>query len=121
MESVTQFIRKIFSGVDTAYLIKSYFVSFVFLAVCLWAMNGQEAGLYMYTYVFVSFLLFPFSSILWDDLINTIMDGNTFILPIYFFVVWKIIKVTILYGFAVFIAPIGLIYVYVSNGFHKAD
>ena len=58
-----------------------------------------------------SLVLFPFATIVWDDFINTMMNGYTITLPIVFMLIWKLIKIMILYFFAAFIAPIGVLYI----------
>lgn len=112
------FLRKMYSGVDTRYLIKSYFFSIIIL-ILLFSSADSHTSLFAYIYVVICGLLFPFATIVWDDFIGTIMGNTILILPLPFMLMWKIFKILILFIFTPIIAPIGFIYIYIGNGYHK--
>ncbi|WP_237741347.1 hypothetical protein [Bacillus bingmayongensis] len=80
--------------------------------------DGHASSFVLTIYVLLAGFLFPFATILWDDLINTLMDGHFIILALPIMVIWKLIKIFILYSFSPLIAPFGMLYVYISNGYH---
>ncbi|TES48501.1 hypothetical protein [Shouchella lehensis] len=73
----------------------------------------------VFLFFLLNFFLFPFATVVWDDLIDLLLSGNQLLLPLLFVIPWKMFKMIILYMFAIVIAPIGLIYIYISNGYYK--
>lgn len=112
-------IKKIFSGVDRQYLVKSYIISFLFTAFLV-NLSSEGAGYPMPpVLLIISMVLFPFAAIVWDDLMNTLMGGHVIVLPLIFLVMWKMMKILFLFMFSILIAPIGILYIYFANGYHK--
>lgn len=107
-------IRRIFSGVSNEYLFKSYVISAIITALlCISAMESIHDiwGILTLGMVFILFLLFPFSAIVWDDFITTMMGGNIIFLPVPIMLIWKFFKIVILYFFSWLVGPIGILYV----------
>ncbi|MFJ7763885.1 hypothetical protein [Bacillus toyonensis] len=111
-----QFIGKMFHGVDTQYLVKSYIIS---IAVSGFLLYINELSSAQTIYVLLAGFLFPFATIIWDDLINTLMGGHFIILPLLFMLMWKAFKILILYMLSPLIAPFGMLYVYIANGYYR--
>lgn len=123
MNKFLGFFKKMFLGVNTQYLVKSYIISIVLTTFFVYMKSTESstsaASFGAITYVLIACVLFPFATIVWDDLINTIMSGNFIILPLPIMLIWKFVKVLTLFLFSPFIAPFGMIYVYFSNGYHR--
>ncbi|SMP57373.1 hypothetical protein [Anoxynatronum buryatiense] len=66
-------------------------------------------------FVIVSAALFPFSALVWDELMNLMMGGNFIILPLPIMLVWKLFKLLLLFLFAFIIAPVGIAYIAIRN------
>ncbi|MFJ8416996.1 hypothetical protein HWX41_19305 [Bacillus paramycoides] len=111
-----QFIKKMFHGVDTQYLVKSYIIS---IAVSGFLLHMNEMSFTMTIYVVLAGFLFPFATIIWDDLIDTLMGGHSIIIPLLFMLMWKGFKILVLYTFSPLIAPFGMLYVYIANGYYR--
>ena len=60
-------------------------------------------------YVVVSFILFPFSVLVWDECMRVMRGDSVFIITGMMLIVKLIIKV-ILFGFAIYVAPFGILY-----------
>lgn len=103
-------IRRLFSGVRTDYLIKIYVIGGVITALLLSTnILGTFSGI---LWLVVSFILFPFSTIVWDRVMGIMLDGYTISFRIGLMtILWKFFKFFILYVFACLIAPIGILYV----------
>ncbi|ENQ3081034.1 hypothetical protein ACEOWG_004368 [Bacillus cereus] len=131
MNKVLSFFKKMLLGVNTKYLVKSYIISITITTFFIYMKSMEDSSdtlsnttatsFLAITYVLIACVLFPFATIVWDDLINTIMSGNFIILPLPFMLIWKFIKILTLYTFSPFIAPFGMMYVYFSNGYHKRE
>lgn len=107
------FVKKIFDGIDRQYLIRSYVFS---LAFTIFLFVIADLYFTMVFFLILNLILYPFSSVVWDDLIVFLTGGNMmFILPIPFMIAWKFIKFFILYIFALIIGPIGIIYILINN------
>ncbi len=60
----------------------------------------------------VSTLLYPYSRFVYEEIMNFIFGGNIFFVNAIFSLTVKFITMYLCWGFAVFIAPIGLCYLY---------
>lgn len=121
MENIKDTVYKIFAGINTSYLIKTYFFAIILTFIAIAGSVDGDAPAFMYIYIIICGLLFPFATVLWDDFMTTIMGGNIILLPLPVMLVWKLMKLLILFIFTPFIAPIGFIYVYIANGYHKSN
>jgi hypothetical protein len=136
LSKVLGLFKKVILGVNiTQYLVKSYFISISITALFIYMEVTKYSGadvnviaevssrttpsIGAILYCLLACVLFPFATIVWDDLITTITSGNILILPLPFMLIWKIFKVLVLYGFGPFVAPIGMIYIYFGNGYHR--
>lgn len=110
--------KRLFSGVQKEYLYKSYLISFLITAlilICQVQSGFQEMSFIIWVWILGSFVLFPFSAIVWDDLINLLTNGTIFVLPGWLMVIWKLFKVMMLYTFSFVVAPFGIIYILIKN------
>ncbi len=123
LKSIYYFIRKMFDGIDTTYLFKSYFFAALvfsfFLFSIFYVSEGSNVSIFFLMFLALSFFLFPFATIAWDDLITTLMSGHVLILPLPIMLIWKLVKIFTLFMFAIFIAPLGIIYIYFAKGHHR--
>ena len=115
-----KFLQKTFGGLDKAY----YFRHFVFGAViggliiyiALKNPDGVPYGL-MATAVINTFL-YPYSRFVYESIMNFIMGDNVFFTNALFFLVSKLIMMLLCWAFAVFVAPVGMLYLYYHHTKH---
>ncbi|AIC94443.1 hypothetical protein [Shouchella lehensis] len=120
MNTIFNFAKKMINGMDRRYLIKSYIFGALIFSMFLYVlMLTGDFHFIVFLFFLLNFFLFPFATVVWDDLIDLLLSGNQLLLPILFVIPWKMFKMIILYMFAIVIAPIGLIYIYISNGYYK--
>ncbi|MBE7106167.1 hypothetical protein FT637_25110 [Bacillus cereus] len=121
MSKIIDIFKRLLSGINTQYLVKSYIISIVVTGFFLYMnfTDGHSSSFMTTVYFLLAGLLFPFATVVWDDLINTIMGGHFIILALPFMLMWKLFKIMVLYMFSPLIAPIGMIYIYIANGYHK--
>ncbi|MEG2812809.1 MAG: hypothetical protein RR912_09920 [Clostridium sp.] len=109
-------VKKIFGSVDIGYLIKSYIFSIIMIYLCLNDIDKSPSVVFV---AILNGILFPFSALLWDTLSDLIMGNNMIILPLPMMLVWKFIKIFLLYIFAIIIAPLGIIYIIIRNKYFE--
>ena len=114
MERVKNVFLEIFSGIKIGYMVKTYIFGLLVLLIFL-STTTTDTTLLFYAYCFLSFLLFPFATILWDDLMNVVMANNMIVMPIAVMMIWKLIKLILLFALTLLIAPIGMAYVFFAN------
>jgi hypothetical protein len=107
-------IAKTFGGLSTKY----YFRQFVFGAaitaiVFFMASQGtQPIKISMLLFMAVSTILYPYSRFVYESIVGFIMGQNVFVLPAFILLVTKFITMIICWTFSLFVAPIGLAYLY---------
>jgi hypothetical protein len=118
------FIKSIFGGVDQRFLVRAYIISAALLAYALWWFSTQ-AGLQsyqkavMFGYSILSALLFPFAKLVWDELRDMLLGNNGIVhfgwwaIAVNF--VLKIMVNVLLWFFAIGIAPLGVLYLWLRN------
>ncbi|MCC0700333.1 hypothetical protein KGF42_13125 [Clostridioides sp. ZZV15-6383] len=111
-KGVKSILKEIFVSLNMKYLIKSYIISAVLTLIFL-SSNIPSVG--MFIIIMANAILFPFSALVYDDLFSLMMGNTLFIMPIVFIFLWKLIKVILLYTFAIFIAPLGIAYILIRN------
>ena len=111
MEKVNYVVKDLVGSVDRRYLIKSYIIG---IAVTILAIGGGASGV-TFILVIISGILFPFSALVWDEFIDLMMGGYFIVLPLPIMLMWKLVKILLLFGFAIFIAPLGILYILLRN------
>ncbi len=108
MNKFLNIVKNLFLGMKPGFILKSYiFAGIIFYFTVIKA----NQPFLMSVYLFLCLLVFPFANLIWNDLAITLF-GNTFLImnPILMFS-FKLIKYLFLYAFALFIAPLGIIYI----------
>lgn len=114
-------LGRILNGVERTYLIRAWLIGACFFAlmvvVAFQAKSGAQVAPLLYFAVCT--LLFPFSKLVWDELKNLILGQNLFLMNALILVVLKLFINALLWGFAPFVAVIGIGYIWYrtkSNG-----
>lgn len=107
-------LRRILSGVERSYLIRSWIIGICFLALMLFAASqGKNAiPITAIFYFIVSTILFPFSKLVWDELKLLMMGNNIIFMNILILYPLKLFINALLWGFAPFVAILGIGYIW---------
>lgn len=118
----SSFLDYLFSKYDLSFWVKSYLFSGV-LTYFLFETNNFGTqfwdifGIFM---LFFNAIFFPISLMVYNGILSFIYGSDTvFIRPILIGFIWYIIKSTFLYIFTIFIAPIGLLFLYIKFRLEK--
>lgn len=109
-------LAKTFGGLDKAYYFRQLFFGALLPAFIIFMTSQSPTAKPMPVsamfYLGLNTLLYPYSKFVWDSVKDFLM-GNTVItlaLPLFFVV--KLFTVVICWGLAIFIAPIGLVWLW---------
>ena len=113
-------LKRIFGGISTQYMVRAYVLGAIFFGLVVVLLtsglkpDGAGTGrmAVLIGYFAICTLLFPFSKLVWDQL-KAMALGETFlILPVIFLYPAKFIVNYLLWGFALFVAPFGMAYIW---------
>lgn len=109
-----EIIKKTFGGLSAQYYIRQLFFGSLFAALVIYmAINGgKPIQLSMIALLAVNTLLYPYSRFVYESVVRFIIGDNVFFVNAIFMIVIKIFTMLLCWGFAIFIAPIGLAYLY---------
>ncbi|APH56986.1 Hypothetical protein GbCGDNIH6_8247 [Granulibacter bethesdensis] len=101
-----------------AYVVRAYVIGFALLALVAWVRfhapsdHGGTDRYLSLAYLFICSLLFPFAKLVWDELRDVALGGNVFFINGLIALILKVFINGLLWAFALFIAPIGLLYLW---------
>lgn len=111
-----QIIAKTFGGLTKQYYIRQFIFGLIFPAIFLFAFSqgSQEVTMSLGTIglFIVNTFLYPYSRFVYESIVDFIMGGNVFWVNAIMLLVVKIFTMALCWSFALFIAPIGLAYLY---------
>jgi len=115
-----KFLTTIYGTLSLSYLIKQYVFGGLMYALMLYA-NGasplHKTGVFIF--LTLSLVLYPFAMFVYDSIINTLIDNWIIPVPAVLLLIWLPIKIVLIFVFAVLIAPIGILYLYVTRRRHQ--
>ena len=111
-------MNKIFSktlgGLSPQYYFRHFVFGLLFAAFFVWMQmqNNKPIEIAAIAFVVINTLLYPYSRFVYESIMDFIMGDNVFFLNAILILVVKFISMALCWGFAVFIAPVGLAYLY---------
>lgn len=107
-------IQKTFGGLTTQYYMRQFFFGALFAAFFFFMMSKSTHGIAFGALfvVVINTLLYPYARFVYESIVGFIMGANVFFVNAIFMMVVKIFTMAICWGAAIFIAPIGLAYLY---------
>ena len=76
------------------------------------SVEANAANIVMYIYIAISALLYPYARFVYESIVNFIMGDNVFFINAFVLLAWKFMIMMMLLLFAIFIAPVGLSYLW---------
>ncbi|QHF02431.1 hypothetical protein N015_08410 [Pseudomonas asturiensis] len=113
------FFAKTFGGLTPSYYLRQLFFGALMLTLVLWVVSTSPQGLSaqpgLIVFLIISTLLYPYSRFVYESVVGFIMGENVFFVNAIFMLVAKITTMTVCWSMAIFIAPIGLAYLFWHN------
>jgi hypothetical protein len=109
------FIQKTFGGLSGAYYFRQLFFGFLFALALFFffsRMPTSTSRAPLYLFLLVNVLLYPYSRFVYEGIVGFIMGNNVFFVGAFFMIFVKYITMAMCFVFAIFIAPVGLAYLY---------
>lgn len=109
-------IEKTFGGLSRAYYFRQLFFGALFGIFIGW-ISSQAKGptgphVALYAFIIINTLLYPYSRFVYYCIIGFIMGNNVFYVNALFMLLVKYFTMCLCWAFAIFVAPIGLAYLY---------
>lgn len=108
-------VTRIFGAIDRRYLIRAYLIGLAFSAFCFFISRDTPSdnlptGMIMI--MAINTLLFPFSKLVWDQARDFAMGNTVVFSPAWYLFFMKYFVNGFLWALALFIAPIGIGYLW---------
>ncbi|WP_232279896.1 hypothetical protein [Shewanella denitrificans] len=110
-------IKKTFGGLSTEYYLRQIFFAALFSAFILYVV-AQGEGPIQYGFIgllIANTLLYPYSRFVYENVVGFILGRQVFFVNAIFMLVVKLLTIALCWCLAIFIAPIGLLYLYFRN------
>ena len=117
-------IQRSFGGLTASYYFRNLFFAlllFVPMMFLVWSKTAQVkpgalgAAVGITIIYGISAALYPYSRFVYERVVGFILGDNIFSVPAVIFLSVKLMTMVACYGLAIFIAPVGLIYLYLRN------
>lgn len=114
-------LKKTFGGLSKEYYFRQlFFGALISIAYGLLVYNLSQShksgSSWLLPFLFVWFtlsaLLYPYSRFVYESIVDFVIGENWFLLPAVLMLFVKLLTMLICWGGAIFIAPIGLLYLY---------
>jgi hypothetical protein len=119
-------IAKTFGGLSAQYYIRQFLFGLLLTVLVIYMLHqgGPEAppvSMAAYILFVLNALLYPYSRFVYESVMGYIMGNNVFFLNAIVLLVAKLFTMVICWSMAIFIAPLGLIWLYVHHSHNKAE
>ncbi|WP_271408116.1 hypothetical protein [Pseudomonas sp. Q1-7] len=106
-----------FGGLSRAYYLRQLFFgslfTAIFVAVAFYATKPVPLGFYVFLGVIT--LLYPYSRFVYETVVDFVVGDNMIISNLFVMLWWKWLTMGLCWTFAIFIAPIGLVGLYIYH------
>ncbi|MGK0270652.1 MAG: hypothetical protein ACI88H_001299 [Cocleimonas sp.] len=108
------FFANTFGGLKASYLIRQYIfgICLALLFANIKMQNGQELSLSIAAVLIINTVFYPYSRFVYESIVEFILGENTFYVNGLVMLFVKVITMLFCWVAAIFIAPIGLAYIY---------
>lgn len=107
-------IAKTFGGLSAHYYIRNFLFGTVFSAIYLMVLIINDTGLPMagLAFMLINTFLYPYSRYVYEGTVDYILGNNVIFSGLFLMLVIKCITIILCWFLAIFIAPLGLAYLY---------
>lgn len=105
-----QFIKHIFSSLTPSFLIRNYIFGICLWAVCVFILPDVQIALIVI--LTINLLFFPFATLIWDEMRDTIMGNTAVFLPLWTMLFIKFFIKCMIFAFAIPVGVLGILYIW---------
>lgn len=107
-------IRKTFGGLSAAYYVRNLLFALIFLIffILIFSRSSQPAPIGAMVFLVVSTLLYPYARFVYESIAGFVMGNNVFFVNAIVMLFVKLFTMAMCWAFAIFIAPVGLAWLY---------
>ena len=117
---MNKIIQKTFGGLSVSDYLRHLFFGIIMAIFFIYMFyNLGRASIVVVLVFTINALIYPYSRLLYESIVDFIFGNNVFFVNPLFLLATKIITMLMCFGFAIFIAPIGLIYLYYYHSKNK--
>lgn len=113
------FFSKTFGGLTTSYYVRQFIFGSLFAILILSVAANSSAGLMgkpgLIVMSIICTLLYPYSRFVYESVVGYIMGNNVFFVNAVLMLAVKVTTMIMCWSFAIFVAPVGLAYLYWRN------
>ncbi|EKT62921.1 hypothetical protein [Providencia burhodogranariea] len=113
-EQAKNIFSKTFGGLKLNYYLRHLLFGAAISAVpfMIGFSNTEGSSFSLFFIATINALLYPYSRFVYEQIIGYVMGDNVFIVNAILLLATKVITMIICWGFSIFIAPIGLLYLF---------
>ncbi len=111
---MNSFLRKTFGGLSISYYLRQLFFGGLITALFFWLQMrpAGHIGVAMSIFLVLNAFIYPYARFVYESIVGFILGDNVFFVNVILLMVVKFTTMLLCYAFAMFIAPIGLAYLY---------
>lgn len=109
---------KTFGGLSASYYLRHFAFGLMFPAFLHFSLRhnpGPPAPLLVYLLVITNMLLYPYARFVYEGVVSFILGKNLFFINMWVMLLARLLTMFTCWLFAMFIAPLGLVYLYVYH------
>jgi predicted membrane protein len=116
-------VKKTFGGLSAQYYFRQLFFGALFAALIVGVVvnGGNSLQLDLLVMLVVNTLLYPYSRFVYESVVGFIMGDNVFFVNALLMLFVKLMTMALCWSFAIFVAPIGLAYLYYHHSKASAE
>lgn len=110
-------IRKTFGGLTTHYYFRQLIFGLLVAGFVVWVatQNGRMMPWNMVVFTVISSLLYPYARFVYESIVGFVLGENVFFVNALLMLLVKFVTMSLCWTFAIFVAPVGLAYLYFHN------
>ncbi|RQP22462.1 hypothetical protein [Piscinibacter terrae] len=110
-------IQKTFGGLAPSYYFRHFVFGLIFPAMFFFAMSRSPnpQPLAAYVILVVNTLLYPYARFVYEGVVGFFMGDTVLIVNLFLMLFVKVMTMAVCWGGALFIAPIGLLYLFIHH------
>ncbi|MBN2479344.1 MAG: hypothetical protein JXA94_03870 [Parachlamydiales bacterium] len=111
-------IMDLFKGLSKEYYFRQLFFGFLMFSAMVFLINqgkGIDKQFGLIVFWLISTFLYPYARFAYESIVEFFVGNNVFFTNAIFFMIVKVLTMFLCWGFAIFIAPIGLLFIYLHQ------